>query len=78
MIAKNVQKLSSKGWGNFIARSKSWTNIKPINNEYINLPSVYEQVEKCKTNSNKTFGKPIISTHKLYFLINGIDSQKVS
>ena len=40
---KNVQQLSSKGWGNFIAISKSWTNIKPINNKYINLPSVYEQ-----------------------------------
>ena len=43
---EKVQKLSSTGWGNFIALLKSWTNLKPIDYEYSNLGVFYEQV-KC-------------------------------
>ena len=41
--------------GKFYCKIKSWTNIKPIN-EYINLPSVYEQVEKYKPTAIKHLG----------------------
>ena len=42
---EKVQKLSSTGWGNFIALLKSWTNLKPIDYEYSNLGVFYEQVK---------------------------------
>ena len=47
-------------------------NIKPINNEYINLPSVYEQ----NKNEKKHLGKPIISPSRPFFLLNEIASHK--
>lgn len=42
---EKVQKLSSTGWGNFIALLKSWNNLKPIDYEYSNLGVFYEQVK---------------------------------
>ena len=42
---EKVQKLSSTGWGNFIALLKSWTNLKPIDYEYSNLGVFYEQIK---------------------------------
>lgn len=41
--------------------------------KYINLPSVYEQVENAK--KKKTFGKAHISIIS-HFLLNGTDSQE--
>ena len=65
-----------KGKGNFVAISKLWTNIKPIDNEYTNVPSVYEQVKNAIRQSHN-LGKPIISTPGHYFLLNRIASEKV-
>ena len=45
---EKLQKLSLKAWGNFIAKSKLWTNAKPIEDEYSNLTVVYEQAKNLE------------------------------
>ena len=39
---EKVQKLSPKKWGNFIEKSKQWTNVKPVDDEYSSLTVVYD------------------------------------
>ena len=50
---EKVQKLSSTGWGNFIALLKSWTNLKPIDYEYSNLGVFYKQVKYVENLKNR-------------------------
>lgn len=47
---KKSQKLSSKGWENFIAKSKSWTNVTSIDDEWNNLSAVYDHVKNAGEN----------------------------